>query len=184
VKNDSIRRREQIAYIRGRIDKTRELRLREVQAELHEEIDLFANRFAIDAVELKSIMGSVSLDATPDHVRDTGLPAPAAGRVRQAVAEVEVAGKTQGRRTQQPVPGEVAANPNKARYAAMTKKQRRAEMITKLKKRTDPTAKKILKGMLSKKRATKQNIYVARHLAKKRGEPLPPLPGEGVPSAA
>ena len=66
----------------------------------------------------------------------------------------------------------------------MTRMQRRAEQIAKLKKRKDPVAKKILKGMLKPSKSNaKQKVYAARHAAKLRGETPPPLPSEAQAAA-
>lgn len=69
---------------------------------------------------------------------------------------------------------------------AKSEKARLEESIRRMRKRSDPVAKSILKGLLKKKRSAKpktdpkQAVYAARHLAKLRGEPLPPLPKGGA----
>jgi hypothetical protein len=177
-----------VAFLHGRIDR---------------EVEVWAERFSVPAMELKSELGTILVGAQVHRVPSAGMHQAAAGPERQAMATLEMVVGTHGRGAQHrgdertadsQVPRLEAGEVKKKRkgpgnwYASLSEKEKLAVSLARLKKRKDPVGKKMYKAVLAKsqgkavKRKTnpKQKIYTARAAARKAGRPMPPLPSEAA----
>jgi hypothetical protein len=177
-----------IAFVHGRIDR---------------EIEVWAERFSIPAMELKQELGTIFVSQESNRLPSAGMHQTASGSNGQSMATLEMAIGTYGSGAQRSghegttdseVPSLASGEVKKKRptwYSKLSDKEKMRVSLQRLKKRKDDKGKKMYKSLLAKSKGkdsitehkrdiSKQHIYAARNRAKKLGLPQPPLPSENA----
>jgi hypothetical protein len=180
-----------IAFVHGRIDR---------------EIEVWAERFNVPAMEFKQELGAVLGQSQVNRLPSAGMHETASGSNGQAVATLEMAVRAHGSGAQRSgyegttdsevhslASGEVKDRRKGSAnwYAQLSDKEKMRVSLERLKKRKDDRGKKMYKALLAKSKGkdsitkhkrdiSKQHIYAARNRARKLGLPLPPLPSENA----
>jgi hypothetical protein len=180
-----------IAFVHGRIDR---------------EIEVWAERFSIPAMELKQELGTIFVSQESNRLPSAGMHQTASGSNGQSMATLEMAIGTYGRGAQRSghegttdseVPSLASGEVKDKRrgpanwYAKLSDKEKMRVSLERLKKRKDDRGKKMYKALLAKSKGkvsitehkrdiSKQHIYAARNRARQKGLPLPPLPSENA----
>jgi hypothetical protein len=173
-----------IAFVHGRIDR---------------EIEVWAERFSIPAMELKQELGTIFVSQESNRLPSAGMHQTASGSNGQSMATLEMAIGTYGRGAQRSghegttdseVPslasGEVK-DKRESWYSKLSEKERIELNLKRLKKRKDTVGKQMYKAYLAKAQGKQSRgnramaaVYRARTKARKLGLPLPPLPSENA----
>jgi hypothetical protein len=158
-------------------------------AELELEIEYYCDHKGLNPLEATPLVGARLVGASMDHL---SVVLQATGAARPAAPAVEMVDRAHGVRTSAAAkrgPGKAAANQVSRRSTAnhsywdrMTPDERKKEMA-KRRRKMSPEARarwggKKRGGKKGKRKQPNAALYQARHVAKKNGTPLPPLPKE------